>query len=428
MHRFVALLFIATAVCASEDGGSHILGQIRLRVAEQVRGTGNYTCVQTIDRTYFRSPHYQGFGCQHHSTDPRRKEIMHDRLRLDIAVSEGREIYSWHGGSSFSSGGIADLVRSGPISSGSFVGYLENIFLNAGIRFEFLGRAARNGVETYQFNYSVPVAVSHHQVAGRGSSAATVPFHGTFFANAETFELVNLQVIVDEVPPEMEICRAEVDMNYASARISGHDALIPQMFSLNIEDASHLYTRSTSEYAGCREFRGESSLHFEVSEAGEQPTAPPPSPNDPWFPAGVALHVRLLTPITETTAFTGDPVQGVLLDPVRLKGKSNEIIPRGALLGGVITLLERRDEPSKHFLYSIEFDQLTFGTKSMLLRASPKPTKEAATQLTYVYGQFPAWLEDEYRSGLFVTLSSKLRLDQHFSGIWETVSPPDNRH
>ncbi len=58
---------------------------------------------------------------------------MHDRLRLDVAVSEGNEIFSWHGGSKFSSAGVNGVVKSGPISSGSFVGYLRNILFTQGV-------------------------------------------------------------------------------------------------------------------------------------------------------------------------------------------------------------------------------------------------------------------------------------------------------
>ena len=424
MHRLLAFLVVVTSVLFADDEASSILGQIRLKVAEQVKGSANYTCVQAVDRTYWRAQHYEAFGCEHHKGDSRRKEVMHDRLRLDIAVSEGHEIYSWHGGSSFSSGGIADVVRSGPISSGSFVGYLQNIFLVAGIRFEFRGRVDRNGIETYKFDYWVPLAVSHHDVAGRSGTGVRVPFHGTFFADCRTLELVNLDVILDQMPPEVEICNAEIDMNYGTTKISDHDALIPQIFSLRMEDASHLYTISTSEYSSCREFRGESTVHFELNEAGQQNSGPAPSPSDEWFPAGISLHVRLLTPITENTAFTGDRVEGVLLEPVRLSRNATKVIPKGAVLGGIITLLEKREEPYRHFLYSIEFDHLTFADKSMRLKASPKPTHEAAVQLGFIYGHVvPAWVEEQYRNGIFVAMP-KLRLDQHFSGEWQTVNPP----
>jgi hypothetical protein len=428
MFRAVGLLLLAAAVSRADDVSSQILRQIRLKVSEQLKGAANYSCVQTIDRTYFRPVHYQAFGCEHQRVDNKRKEIMHDRLRLDIAVSEGREIYSWHGGSSFSSAGIADLVHSGPINSGSFVGYLENIFLGSGIQFEYVGETRKNGVEAYQFNYSVPLEVSHHEVSGKDSNGVRVPFHGNFFANLQTFELVSLQVIVDEVPPEVEICRADVEMNYGLAKISGHDSLIPQMFALNIEDASHLTTSSRSEYNECREFRGESTLHFEMTESAEQKTDASLVSSRAFLPAGVPLHVRLITPITEASTFTGDPVQGELLDPIHIKGKTNQVIPKGAVLAGIVTRLERRDEPSKHFLYSIEFHRLQFGNESISLNAHPKPSKDSAKQLTTVYGRFPSWLDLEYRNGIFVSLSSKLQTDQHFSSFWETVKPSVEVH
>src|SRR4051794_3403859 len=133
-----------------------------------------------------------------------KQPYLRDRLRLDVAVSEGREIFSWHGGKSFSSKGIGDVVRSGPISSGSFIGYLQNIFFNSGVQIRFAGHTSRTGEDSYIFDYVVPRGSSRYQIAN-GKKRWVVPFHGRFTGSGTNFELTSLQITADEVPPESYI-------------------------------------------------------------------------------------------------------------------------------------------------------------------------------------------------------------------------------
>ncbi len=407
---------------AAEDDGTAILQQVRLRVADQIKRSANYTCVQTIDREYFRAVKHEAQGCEHGRKDDRRIETMDDHLRLDIAVSEGREIYSWHGNGRFSSESIVELIHSGPVSSGSFIGYLDNIFLSAGILFEFEGRQIRNGVEVFAFNYSVPLAVSRHRVQGSIEHSALEPFHGQFFADVKDLELVNLQIIVDDVPPDSNICRANIDMSYGLARISGHDSLIPREFILQIDDAFHNHTVSRSEYTNCREFRGESTLHFTYDDTPVRaPTAT--SAINERLPAGMALHVQINTDITYDSAFTGDPVEGTLLEPVKVKGRKKEVIPKGATISGTINLLEKHLEPAKYFLWNVHFDRLSYGNRSLLLEASSTPSKESAVALGYIYqDRVPDPVAAQYRAGAIVTQGSKLHLSR-YAGEWRTLDP-----
>ncbi len=130
----ISLLLIAT--CMAADDPSQLLSSIKQNILGQISKTANYTCVETLDRAYYRDP---GFELALHGPAAIIKpanELLTDRLRLDVGVSEGQEIYSWHGLSTlFSSAEVADVVRTGPISSGQFIGYLRNIFLSRGIAF-----------------------------------------------------------------------------------------------------------------------------------------------------------------------------------------------------------------------------------------------------------------------------------------------------
>ncbi len=386
----------------------------------------NYTCVQTIDRSYFESANDLLQGCAYESKTPARKPLMHDRLRLDIAVSEGQEIYSWHGENKFSASTISEVVRSGPISSGSFVGFLHNIFLFPGVQFTYTGKSEVKGTTVYGFDYVVPLGLSRYHVQGRGGESPIIPYHGSFTVNAADYQLRSLRVIGDSIPANANICSADTEVDYQMVEISGRPALIPATFLLQIDDQWHLYTISRSEYSQCREFRGESTLRFDVVNTPAPSAAAPPIV-DEWLPAGISLRIGLRTPVDDRTSYTGDPVEGVLLAPVHVPG-TNTVIPKNAVLHGIITELEFHNEPWKHRLVNIEFNRITYGKNSFLLKCLPKTTKKDIQKLVDIYGwPLPHSMADKYQKGVFVITSSHVHLDAHFSGEWVTVAKPEEK-
>ncbi len=424
MHRLCACVLLASIACAAEDDPMEILQRVRETVAARIKKSANYTCVQTIDRSYFVSARDLLPGCAYESQTPVRKEMMHDRLRLDVAVSNGQEIYSWHGENRFSSSAIDSVVKSGPISSGGFVGYVQNIFLNDGVEFTYTGESLINQVPVYGFNYIVPLAASHYHVQSKQGSAL-VPFHGSFSVNTKNFELVSLEVIADKIPDDSNFCSVDTDVNYQLTRISGTDALIPALFVLRIDNSSHLYTVSRNEYSQCREFRGESTLRFDAEDSATQ-SAPAPVIATEWLPAGMTLRVALRTPIDEKVAYTGDSVEGVLLESVKIPG-TQTTIPKGASLKGIITVLQERYEPEKHYFVNIEFQRLSFGNRAYLVRTLHKPSGKEGDKLYFLYGDpLPPAITEQLRNGTIIFDSRHFRLDQRFSGDWETLQPADH--
>jgi|GEM_PF-2658655 len=271
MYRLLICLSLIGTASAAPENPAIILEQVRRSVAAQIKKSANYACVQTIDRTYFENSRDLLPGCAYESQTPIRKEVMHDRLRLDVAVSEGQEIYSWHGENNFSSSTIDSVVKNGPISSGGFVGYLENIFFDAGIQFTYTGESTGNGAAVYGFKYAVPLASSRYHIQAALHEFPILPFHGSFTVNATNFELASLEVIADGIPANSKICSVDTAVNYQLTPISGRNALIPASVVLRIDDSSHVYTVSRGEYSQCREFRGESTLLFDSGAATAQP-------------------------------------------------------------------------------------------------------------------------------------------------------------
>lgn len=418
MRSFWLLIAIGSVAWSATDDWHEVLYRVRETVAQQLLKSTNFTCVEIVDRTTFRSAHDAPPGCAYKPRVAERKKVTHDRLRLDVAVSQGKEIFTWHGQTNFyGSSTIDEVVRSGTVSSGEFIGFLANIFVRGGVRFEYTGKAVINGVEGYSFNYRVPLSSSgYHLGTKRGKDLA--PFHGSFSVRGSDFQLAALSVIGDQIPENSLICSAVTEMEYQVARISGQNALVPSAFVLKLDDLNHRYTVSRSEYSQCRAYAAESTLRFNVDDSAR--SGADEGTREIELPAGSVMHIALQTTINDGTAYTGDPVQGVLLNSVRVKD-AGIVIPKKSMVYGVITMLEDFDEPERHYLLTIQFERILSGRTKFIFRTSPQMSKLQIATLRGIYGRFlPAEIQDITRDGVFIFRGRHFEIGKRFSDYWIT--------
>ena len=369
LYLWAALFAVPPAASPATLSVHDLIGQIRAHVLEQVRIGGNYMCIQTADRHYFRPDESARSGCDHPLKHPgKMTEVMTDRLRLDVAVSDNREIYSWYGQQHFNDGSIDQLITNGPITSGGFGGFLRNIFLAAGIEFIYTGHSVVNGVPLDSFDYNVPLARSTYAIAAPQGSII-VPFNGSFTADSNTFELTSLTVEVPKVSPGSNVCYARSSIVYHMAHISGNDVLIPSHFDFKLEGIDHTVTDSQFDYRSCHAFTGESTISFKLDNTGAsavnslQPIAKGP------IRQGINFFVQLRTPIDDRDSYTGDPVEGVLLHDMKLR-HARDVIPKGSLVRGIITQLEFHRGENPYYLLDISFNQIVEGNITYTMRAT----------------------------------------------------------
>jgi hypothetical protein len=346
---------------------------------------------------------------------------MRDRLRLDVAVSEGKEIFSWHGENRFVSGGISSVIDNGPRTSGQFVGFLRNIFLAPGVQFKFTGASQQNGKPVYIFDYLVQVLRSNYYLEGR-QGGSIIPFHGSFSADAATFELVHLSIIADQVPPASGICSAETDLDYQLVNIGNQQSLLPSAFVLKMASEGDLYTVNRNEYTQCREFRGESTLHFTVVD----PATPAIAHHivDEPLPAGLTLKASLDAPIDDKNSYIGDAVRATLEEPLAAPDK--KLIPKGATLHGVISKMERHSGNGlAYWLVSVKFERLNAGEDSYLLNAWPLPANYNNGGSRFSSGRVLGGQEiAAAKRGLWFEDGSHFRFPKHLTRYWRTQQEP----
>src|SRR5260370_5016598 len=155
-----------------------LLSRLKAKAAENLRRLPNYPCTQTIERAR-RAP------------KSRRFEPL-DTLRLEVALVEGKELFSWPGAGKFEERGIGEIVGPGAaIGSGSFALHARSVFLSRAPKFTPAGHTILNGHHTVRYHYRVPQVLSGFQIRV-GDHQALVEYHGSFLVAAATLDLIRL--------------------------------------------------------------------------------------------------------------------------------------------------------------------------------------------------------------------------------------------
>lgn len=425
MHRTPFLLLpVAAALLAQGPlDPTERLMRAREILVERGRHLPDYTCIQTVDRRYFkrRKAHYAPTCDEVRSLGPHDLILEStDRLRLDIKFSQGFEIGSW-AGSQFSSRSIFDLVAGGPYGTGSLGALIWDIFVNGGATYKYIGEETAGGARLSAYGYQVPVGASHYQVKS-GSNWVPTAFSGIFWLDANSLDLKRIVERAVELPPETETCEADTTIDYEKVRVGGGEFLLPRQSSMRLVMQDETETQSTAVYSGCREYRGQATIHFDqVAPADEIKGVE--TPQVP-LPAGLPLSLMLTEPIDTGTAAAGDIVKAKLEKSLRDPQSKAVLAPAGAIVEGRIIHMEHWLGRPSRFKISILLEKLEAGGVRRPLYAKlvhyTARTMSGPVEITLrPVGQSPF-----AAAFLFVTDKSRYLVHAGYQSEWVTVTPP----
>ncbi len=346
MVRAVAV-FLALAVGPAR-GGEDPIARIRARIAETTARTPNYTCLETIERRWYADDYATG-------------RVL-DRMRIEVAVIEGKEQFSWPGGSRFDNRELQEVLGRGLTKTGDFSGFLAAVF-GPHSTCRLIGEQPAALRRALRYDYRVPM--SHGYVLTKNGAQALLAFHGSFWVNPETLELMRAELEAEDIPPALKTSGAILAIDYGLIAVGAGSFLLPQATDLRLVSDRGLESRTITRFSECRQFVAESSISFE-----EPPVERVAKLNDAdsALPPGVRLEVELAAPIDRKTAATGDVVKANLRTDARTKG--GILVPKGAAVEGRIVLLEARGIASPSDLLALRFTALRFGARQVGLRAS----------------------------------------------------------
>ena len=343
-----ATIFLCLAVvCPAADGDPDaILARLRERMNDALQHITNYTCIQTVSREYFRpnlvhSPEscgelYSSKTSGMHTLQP----WSVDRLRLDVAVTPKREIYSWAGAEQFDEHDLPGLVGGGPISTGAFSDFLSSIFGGTDAVFTFAGRTKRQGRELLQFSYRVPRERSQYRIRTVDGRWLVSGYEGVILVEAETADLVRLTVVTAELPPATGSCQANMEMDYRRIPIGESEVLLPASTRQRFVLRDGMESENTTMFSACRAYRGDSTIRF-VAAADISPNAKGSAArSSERLPANLSVTTELAAPLDTWTASGGDRISLRLTKPI-VDSVKRVLIPAGALVEARLIRVQR---------------------------------------------------------------------------------------
>ena len=342
---FALLLGWPLAAAAGPDEiPRHILNlaAIQRNVAADLKRLPNYSCLETIDR-YTKLPH--------EAVKP------FDRIRIQVAIVDGRELYSWPGAKSFSDRHLSELVSSGFLSDGDFAAMARNVFVGRTATITFVDGELLRGRQLLRYDFRIPQMLSGWSVR-LGGAAGVVGAVGSFWADAATLELVRLKFDAEDLPAFSTDKALGEDVEYGRVHLGGSDILLPLSTDLTSESFDGASHWNHATFTGCRQFGAESAISFgdEVSGGSAPERAMDKTDAETVaLPSGLGLRVRLETSIDCSRASVGDVVQASLAKDLRVE---RTVYRQGSPVSGVVRAMERHEGNRPYYKVGLEFSGL----------------------------------------------------------------------
>jgi hypothetical protein len=357
LRSCVVLMAAATVASTADPEPQELFRKVRAKVLDDVSHVPRYTCVQTVNRAQYR-PQYGRKPTSCRAMAAERKQlaspgylIVRDRLRLDVAVVDGAETFSWAGARRFETSHVDDLVKSGATGSGEFVSYLISVFGPDTDSISYLGQSL--------FGFNVPLEKSHYRYSTDGPERTT-GYHGSFLVDPALAELKRLTVVADEFPADEATCRVQDTMDYHRVKIGNGDFLLPESATMDVLFNEGIESINEIGYSDCHEYAGESTIRFDddaAAPAAPKTDAAQPSAPTRQLPPGLRFRIGLTSPIHSETAAAGDAVTGVILHEVKDR-KLGIVARENDVVRGRILQLEQHMYPIPRWLLAIHFDTL----------------------------------------------------------------------
>ena len=388
--RTIPILLAASllaAVAQSADDPDSLLRRTRERLLADLDRLPSYTCVQTITRRYYR-PDQEGASCKaliaaHTKEKSHTRLSAWDRLRLEVAIVDGENVFSWVGSPRFESGTMERLAGRGPLSNGDFGPFLNAIFTRASVTFQGEEHAGNRHLLAYA--YDMPLERSVYLIRGDDGWTRTA-YSGVFVIDPESADIVSLTVRSAEMPATNPSCQAITEIDYGRTAIHDRMILIPRQTRLIVIDRQGSETHSQTQYASCREYASKTRMLFDGPEGTAAPRDVLPAESAPAsFPAGLHFRSRIVSTIDSATSAAGDPLDAVLLSPIRDKHKV-VLAAAGALVHARIVGFElRTGPPASPFEQrpgSPDSIQVSIQLESIALKGRTVPLHAAADPFT----------------------------------------------
>jgi len=413
----LGLLIQTTAWSASpgvddqDPDNASILARAHGVVGGMLSRLPNYTCQETLERSE-RDNHKKPFQ-------------MIDRIRLEVAFVDGKELYARAGSKRFDDSGLTALMSGhGAMGTGDFGAHLGVSYGN-NMPFTVAGKERWKEHEAWRLTQQIPFERSQYIIL-MPPAKATAAYTATAWHDARTFELLRFELNAREFRPKLPLRSTSQAMEYATVEINGRPVRLPSSTEVLMITRGGRESRTVSTFSDCREYVGESKLTFDDTDAPGPAVQPPPPPAPTPLPRGAEVKARLDSDIDLRKAAAGDTVtMTVTKDAVR---GATKLLSAGARLHARWKDIECHDVPTTYCFARIDLESYTDGERSgpahgyLQFPDLDNALTFGARAASVNSGmQLPQWVEDAPPGTpiLFTSLSTKL--PRGYTLIWRTL-------
>ena len=339
--RLLAIpLCLTPAAAVAED--DEFLSAVLTRARAHLARLPDFVCAQDVERAE-RGPAQQQFRVK-------------DRLHLEVTSIGGKERFAKAGGTRFDDRELHQLVTRGVVSTGGFVSFLRHVTQLGPMEFRPGADAELAGRPAKRYEFHVPwersgytIAVPPHQ--------ANVGFHGALLADVESGDVLRLEIVADEIPPELGFDRTQTALTYRMVSV-GNTAhpFAAETETLAVMTDGNEY-RSRAELGTCRQYAAESKISFAGETAAAAAiTAPEPPSSRLLLRRNLLLEVTLDQEISLASATPDSAFRATLAEP--LKDGDTVLAPAGAPVVGRVLTLDRVAQPVDRYEVVLRLDSI----------------------------------------------------------------------
>lgn len=385
--KAIAALLLAVGTCAAaDDDPVQILARLRDKVQAQGERIPNHVCVETITRDWYDyTPVIRPHSCDDLLGRRKRAGAANllriastDRLRFDVTLADGGEIYSWAGAKNFGEGDLFQLVHTGAVGTGPFAANLLGIFETRDPKFAFEGERTLAGRRLLEYSFDVSEIESRYRVLA-GAQWLNSAYTGTLLVDPESASLVRMVVRTGELPKASNLCEVDTTLDYSLVHLGSDDYFLPAATRERFINREGSESENTIAFTSCRDFRGESTLQF--GAAPPAATSPAPAASTLALPPGLPVNVELTSPITVDDAAAGDAISGRLAAPIEDAAK-RALVPKGAVLTGRLMRVEVQYGHPRQALIVLRWETIEIDGAAVPISLLPNLQSEARSGIS----------------------------------------------
>ena len=319
-----------------------LLSRVRTHINEELHLLTTISCLETVQR-------------EHQAAKGKMRPL--DTIRLEVLTNGDKELFASPGDRRFSENHPMSYAGSGTLGNGLFGPYLKDILISGSVASQYKGEEEVGGRLLARYDYQIPPLISGqmiHTLEGSGR----VGLHGSFWVDAQTYDVIRLEMNADEFPPTLPVTEMTQSINYARTGL-GDDlvVLLPETADIRLVKYSGEISHNRVQFTHCRVFGAESTIDFSALDFVDQtPGFGVASLDDTLRPLPGGLHAVKLR-----NRISGDMAVGTLIDGTvagDVVEKHAVVIPSGSPVRGRIRRMERYTDPFPYFVVGLEFTEV----------------------------------------------------------------------